>query len=215
MYIPTHFAEQRIDVLHQLIHAHPLGTLVTLEPLGLNANHLPFEIVAPSAEAPFGTLRAHIARANPLWKNLDTATDALIVFQGPQAYITPGWYEEKKRSGKVVPTYNYAVVHAHGPVKIVDDVEWLSALLQSLTRRYEAAQAAPWSISDAPEEYIQKMLAAIIGIEIPLTRISGKWKASQNRAAPDQASIAAGLRASAEPDAVAMAALMDQLASAT
>ena len=215
MYIPAHFAEQRIDVLHQLIQAHPLGTLVTLEPQGLNANHLPFEIAAPSAEAPFGTLRAHIARANPIWKNLATATDALIVFQGPQAYITPGWYEEKKRSGKVVPTYNYAVVHAHGPVKIIDDVQWLSALLQGLTSRYEAAQAAPWSISDAPEEYIQKMLAAIIGIEIPLTRISGKWKASQNRTAPDRASIAAGLRASAEPDAVAMAALMDRLASAT
>lgn len=208
MYVPTHFAEDRLEILHQLIQAHPLGTLVTLEQDGMNANHLPFEIAAPSADAPFGTLRAHIARSNPLWKNLDTATEALIVFQGPQAYITPSWYEEKKHSGKVVPTFNYAVVHAHGNLRVVDDAQWLLGLLHRLTGQHESKRASPWRVSDAPEDYLQKMLAAIIGIEIPLTRISGKWKVSQNRAQQDRLNIAAGLREGADQNAMAMAALV-------
>lgn len=209
MYLPAHFAEQRIEVLHQLIHAHPLGTLVTLEPQGLNANHLPFQISAPTDTAPFGSLRAHIARNNPLWQNLDTTTEALVVFQGPQAYITPSWYEEKALSGKVVPTYNYAVVHAHGPLRLIDDPKWLFSLLQSLTKRHEASQNTPWKIEDAPEDYLKKMLSAIIGIEIPLSRISGKWKVSQNRPALDSRNIATGLRASGEADAMAMATLVE------
>ncbi|MDO8178374.1 MAG: FMN-binding negative transcriptional regulator [Undibacterium sp.] len=208
MYVPTHFAEDRLEILHQLIQAHPLGTLVTLEQDGMNANHLPFEIAAPSADAPFGILRAHIARSNPLWKNLDTSTEALIVFQGPQAYITPSWYEEKKHSGKVVPTFNYAVVHAHGNLRVVDDAQWLLCLLHRLTGQHESKRASPWHVSDAPEDYLKKMLAAIIGIEISLTRLNGKWKVSQNRPQQDRLNIAAGLREGADQNAMAMAALV-------
>lgn len=205
MYVPAHFAEQRLEVLHRLIHEHPLGTLVTLQPDGLDACHIPFEIAPASAAAPHGTLRAHIARNNPLWRNPTPAVDALVIFQGPQAYITPSWYAEKQASGKVVPTYNYATVHAYGPLHIIDDAAWLQALLERLTNRHEASRAQPWQIGDAPPDYIEKMLGAIIGIEIPLRRVTGSWKASQNRSAADRATIAAGLRASG---AEAMAGLV-------
>ncbi|MES2071779.1 MAG: FMN-binding negative transcriptional regulator [Pseudomonadota bacterium] len=193
MYIPSHFAEDRLDVLHQLIHAHPLGTLVTLDADGLNANHIPFEIAAPTAGAPHGILRAHVARNNPLWRTTSKEVEALVVFQGAQHYISPGWYEEKQISGKVVPTYNYATVHAYGPLQVIDDAAWLHALVQRLTRRHEAIQAAPWQVSDAPADYIEKLLAAIIGIEIPLSRLTGKWKVSQNRSEADRLKIARSL----------------------
>ena len=202
MYIPSHFAEERLEVLHQLIHAHPLGTLVTLDADGLNANHIPFEIAAPTADAPHGILCAHIARNNPLWKTASKEVEALVVFQGAQHYISPGWYEEKKISGKVVPTYNYATVHAHGPLRIIDDPVWLHALLQRLTTRHEAIQQAPWQVGDAPADYIEKMLSAIIGIQIPITRLAGKWKVSQNRSEADRLKVVQGLRElnSAHPD---------------
>ena len=208
MYVPSHFAEERLDVLHQLMHDHPLGTLVTLAPDGLDACHIPFEIAPASADAPHGTLRAHIARNNPLWRNASAALDALVVFQGPQAYITPSWYQEKAVSGKVVPTYDYATVHAYGRLRIIDDAAWLHALLERLSRRHEATRAQPWQLADAPPDYIEKMLAAIIGIEIPLTRVIGSWKASQNRSQADRATIAASLRAAGDAAAVAMAALV-------
>ena len=206
MYIPSHFVEQRLDVLHQLMHDHPLGTLVTLTPDGLDACHIPFEIAPASADAPHGTLRAHIARNNPLWRNASAALDALVVFQGPQAYITPSWYQEKAVSGKVVPTYDYATVHAYGPLRIIDDAAWLHALLERLSRRHEASRAQPWQLADAPPDHIEKMLAAIIGIEIPLSRVIGSWKASQNRSQADRSTIAAGLRAAGA------AAMADQVA---
>ena len=210
MYVPAHFAEQRPEVLQQLMHEHPLGTLVTLQPDGLNACHIPFEIAPASAAAPHGTLRAHIARNNPLWRNASAAIDALVIFQGPHAYITPSWYAEKQASGKVVPTYNYATVHAYGPLRIIDDAQWLQALLERLTNRHEASRAQPWQLGDAPPDYIEKMLGAIIGIEIPLRRVSGSWKASQNRSAEDRATIAAGLRATGAVGAVAMAGLVER-----
>lgn len=175
----------------------------------MNANHLPFEIAAPSEDAPFGTLRAHIARSNPLWQNLDRDKESLVVFQGAQTYISPSWYEEKKLSGKVVPTYNYAVAHGYGRLRIVDDAQWLLDLLHRLTDHHEGERATPWKISDAPESYIQKMLAAIIGIEIPLTKLSGKWKTSQNRPEQDRLNIATGLRMSTEQNALSMATLVE------
>jgi transcriptional regulator len=209
MYNPSHFTEERIDVLHELMRTYPLGTLVTLEREGMNANHLPFEIIGPSVDAPFGTLRAHCARSNLLWQNLEPSNESLIIFQGAQTYITPSWYEEKKLSGKVVPTYNYAVVHGYGKLRIVDDPQWILNLLHRLTKHHEDTQANPWQISEAPESYIEKMLAAIIGIEIPLTRLTGKWKVSQNRPEQDRINIAAGLRASADQNAHEMAALVE------
>ncbi|MBV8634608.1 MAG: FMN-binding negative transcriptional regulator, partial [Burkholderiaceae bacterium] len=180
MYVPSHFEETRTEVMHELIRAHGLGTLVTLDDSGLNANHIPFEI---DGEGEFGVLRAHVARANPVWKNASRTVDAMVVFQGAQAYITPSWYETKKTDGKVVPTYNYISVHAYGELRAIDDKAWLRQFVSRLTARYEAPRAAPWAVSDAPDEYIDKMLGAIVGIEIPIKRLVGKWKVSQNRPA--------------------------------
>jgi len=209
MYTPVSFREERLDVLHGLITAHPLGALVHQDKDGWTADHLPFEIAAPTPEAPFGTLRAHVARANPLWRTAGVQQDSLVIFQGPHSYITPAWYAEKQESGKVVPTYNYALVHAHGPLRAITDRAWLLALVERLTARHEAQQATPWSVADAPAGYIDKLLAAIVGIEIPLTRLTGKWKLGQNRTAEDQSRMAAGLAASGMPgDAQALAALM-------
>ena len=205
MYAPAHFDEARLDVLHQLMAAHPLATLVSHDAGGLCADHLPFEIAAPTPDAPFGTLRGHVARANPLWRK---EAEVLLVFQGEQAYISPSWYEEKALGGKVVPTFNYAVVHAHGALRAIHDPAWLLALLERLTARHEADRPAPWRVADAPPAYIRQMLAAIVGIEIPIARLQGKWKISQNRCAADQARVAAGLGARADAPAQAMAALM-------
>ncbi len=189
MYSPAHFEETRLAALHALIAAHPLGTLVTHSDAGLAADHIPFEIGAPTAEAPHGTLRAHVARANPLWRQAGAAV--LAVFQGPSAYVSPSLYAEKPVSGKVVPTYNYAVVHAHGVLRAIEDPAWILALLERLTAHHESARAAPWAVRDAPPAYIETMLKAIVGIEIPLDRLQGKWKLSQNRPPADQAAVAA------------------------
>ncbi|MDC8760182.1 FMN-binding negative transcriptional regulator [Janthinobacterium fluminis] len=203
MYQVAHHEESRLDVMHALIAAHPLGTLVSQDAGGLCADHIPFEIGAPTSEAPFGVLRGHVARANPLWRR---EAEVLTVFQGAQAYISPAWYEEKAHSGKVVPTYNYAVVHGHGRLRAIHDPAWLLALLEDLTRRHEAAMPAPWRVADAPPDYIAKLLKAIVGIEIPLDRIEGKWKASQNHSAQNKLNIAAGLGAG-HPMAALVAAL--------
>ncbi|MBY0574302.1 MAG: FMN-binding negative transcriptional regulator [Undibacterium sp.] len=210
MYTPKHFSEPDLEVMSALIQNYPLGTLITVEEDGINANHLPFEFIAPAQDTPFGSLRAHIARGNPLWKNLNSAQEVLVIFQGPSAYITPAWYEEKKLSGKVVPTYNYAVVHAHGKLQIMDDAQWLLRHLQSLTQQHESQQANPWQVSDAPDDYLQKMMTAIIGIEIPVTQLNGKWKTSQNRPAQDRSNIAAGLRLNDDTTSHAMAALVSR-----
>ena len=199
MYTPATFREERLDVLHGLIDAHPLGALVRHGKDGLCADHLPFEIAAPTPDAPFGILRAHVARANPVWRA--AGADCMVIFQGPHAYITPAWYAEKQRSGKEVPTFNYAVVHAHGPLRAIDDAAWLLGLVERLTARHEAGLAAPWQVSDAPAGYIDKLLKAIVGIEIPLTRLEGKWKLGQNRSMQDQASMAQGLALDARPGA--------------
>ena len=199
MYAPSHFDEARIDVLRALIAAHPLGTLVMQGAGGLDADHIPFEISAPAGDAPFGVLRAHVARANPLWRQ--AGAPALVVFQGPSAYVSPAHYEEKRASGKVVPTYNYAVVHAHGALRAIEDPAWLLALLERLTARHESSRAAPWSVHDAPRDYIDKLMTAIVGIEIPVERMQGKWKLSQNRPQQDQLNVM-------EESSAEMAALM-------
>lgn len=199
MYAPASFREERLEVLHGLMAAHPLGALVRLGDDGLCADHVPFEIAAPTPKAPFGTLRAHVARANPLWRA--AGADCMVIFQGPHAYITPAWYAEKQRSGKEVPTFNYAVVHAHGPLLAIEDAGWLLGLVERLTARHEADQAAPWRVSDAPADYIGKLLKAIVGIEIPLTRLTGKWKLGQNRSLADQATMAQGLALDHQPGA--------------
>ncbi|MFZ6798459.1 FMN-binding negative transcriptional regulator [Undibacterium sp. Di24W] len=209
MYAPKHFDETSLEAMFQLIQSYPLGALVTVDQDGINANHIPFEILAPTQEAPFGTLRAHVARANSVWKNPDHQQEVLAIFQGPQAYITPTWYEEKKLSGKVVPTYNYAVVHGYGKLRVIDDTKWLQAHLERLSDQQETTQTRPWKISDAPDVYIQKMLSAIVGIEIPLAKLQGKWKVSQNKSEQDRVNIAAGLRLSQNQHAHDMAVLVE------
>jgi len=211
MYLPALFREDRTPVLHELIRAHPFATLVTLGADGLVADHLP--MVIDAAAGPLGTLRGHVARANPVWNAHRRDIDAMAVFQGPQCYITPSYYATKAATGKVVPTWNYATVHAHGPLRVIEDAAWLRGLVEQLTDRHEAARAqatgaAPWKVSDAPEPFIDSMLAAIVGIELPISRLEGKWKVSQNRPAEDRAGVVAGLGGGGDPMQHAMAELV-------
>lgn len=208
MYLPAHFEETRIEVLRETIRLQPLGTLVTLSADGLNANHVPFEF--DPKPAPFGTLRAHVARANPVWREICGDVEPLVIFQGPQAYITPSWYPSKRETGKVVPTYNYMVVHAYGVMRAIEDTDWLRRFVGDLTNRFEAPRAQPWSVSDAPEDFIAAQLGAIVGIEISVTRLIGKWKVSQNRPAADQQGVISGLRESDDAVAGAMAAAVER-----
>jgi transcriptional regulator len=202
MYIPSKFEETRTEVMHQLMRDHSLGTLVTLGDHGLNANHVPFEI---ASDGRLGTLRAHVARSNPVWRDTSAATEPLVVFQGPRAYISPSFYPTKLEDGKVVPTYNYMVVHAYGTLRVIDDPAWIRAQLERLTQAQEADQAAPWQVGDAPDDFIAKLLPALVGIEISITRLLGKWKVSQNQPEINRAGVEAGLRAQKTGDAPAMA----------
>jgi transcriptional regulator len=204
MYVPSQFEETRSEVMQQLMHEHALGALVTLGSTGLNANHVPFEF--DPDPAPFGTLRAHVARSNPVWQDFDRKMDSIVIFQGPQAYISPSWYATKKEGGRVVPTYNYMVVHAYGQLRAIDDPAWVRGLLERLTARHETGMAEPWKLIDAPAEYIEKLLSAIVGIEIPITRLVGKWKVSQNQPKANRAGVEAGLRTQGDENALAMAA---------
>ena len=209
MYLPSHFKETRPAVLHDLIRAYPLAVLVTIDATGLVANHIPMEIDPGAGE--HGTLRGHVARGNPMWKSSRPDVEALAVFQGPHGYITPSFYATKAATGEVVPTWNYATVHAYGPLRVIEDPGWLRHFVETLTARHEARRQAasgrePWKVSDAPERYIEKMLKAIVGIELPISRIEGKWKVSQNRSAEDRAGVVAGLR---DSDDAAQHALAD------
>jgi transcriptional regulator len=206
MYLPKHFEETRVETLHALIRAHPLGALVTLTPGGLDANHIPFEV--DPAPAPFGTLRGHVARANPVWKESARETEALVLFQGPETYISPSWYPTKQETARVVPTWNYVVVHAHGPLRVIDDREWLRAFVTRLTNRHEGGRRDPWKVTDAPADFIDTQLGAIVGLEIPIARLAGKWKVSQNRPAQDQDGVVGGLSQEGHPAASAMAELV-------
>ena len=208
MYLPKHFEENRVPVLHAHIGAHPLGALVAMTGAGLDANHIPFEV--DPEPAPFGTLRGHIARANPLWRDVSRDVEALVIFQGPGIYVSPSWYVTKAETGKVVPTWNYAVVHAYGTPRFIDDREWLRGFVTHLTDRHEAPRADPWKVTDAPADYIEQMLGAIIGLEIPITRLVGKWKVSQNRPALDRDGAAEGLLQEGGPTGAAMAELIRQ-----
>jgi transcriptional regulator len=206
MYLPTHFEEARVEALHALMRAYPLGTLVTLTPDGLDANHIPFEI--DPEPRPFGTLRGHVARANPVWSETSAAAGALVVFQGPDSYISPSWYPTKAETGKVVPTWNYAVVHAHGAPRFIEDRAWLRAFVERLTDRQEAPRREPWKVTDAPADFIDRQIGAIVGVEITIARLIGKWKVSQNRPPHDRAGVVAGLAREARPSAAAMADLV-------
>lgn len=204
MYLPTHFEESRVETLHALIRSHPLGTLITQDGSGaLQADPIPFMLdLGPRGH---GTLRGHVARANPVWRESRRDVEALVVFHGAQSYVSPGWYPGKALHGRVVPTWNYIIVQARGPLRAIDDREWLRAFVARLTSHHEARQIAPWQVGDAPSDYIDKMLGAIVGIEIELSAIVGKWKISQNRDAADRDGVVAGLQALAARDGDALA----------
>jgi transcriptional regulator len=201
MYLPKHFEQHDREQLSALMRERPLATLIVATDQGPSADLIPLEFIADEGE--HGTLRGHVARANPLWQRAGTM--ALAVFTGPEAYISPGWYASKKEHGKVVPTWNYTMVQARGVLRAVDDAPWLHALVNRLTNHHEATQTTPWQVGDAPDDFVQQMLRAIVGIEIALTSLAGKWKVSQNRSAADRDGAARGL-AALRPDMAALVA---------
>lgn len=206
MYQQPNFKEDRIDVMHDLIREHSLATLVTVENGELSANHIPFLLKSDLSEN--GVLQGHISKGNPLWKNYNADISVLAIFQGPQHYISPSWYPSKTIHQKVVPTWNYAVVHAHGALKIIEDKEWLYTHLSELTRKNETGRTLPWQVTDAPEDYIQKQLKGIVGIEISINRLEGKWKMSQNKNVADKEGVVKGLRMEDGDNAQKMAELI-------
>ena len=202
MYQPPHFQETRQDILHGLVRAHPLGLLISNGAEGPVANAIPFLLDAEIG--PKGRLRAHLAKANPQWRLMaeNPASPVLVVFQGADAYVTPSWYETKRETGKVVPTWNYAIVQVRGTVKVIDDSAWIAQQISDLTLSQEGAREAPWAVTDAPPNFIQSQIKGIIGLEIEIAEISGKWKVTQNRPVADRVGVAEGLEkeAAGAPD---------------
>jgi transcriptional regulator len=209
MYIPRPNEEKRLPVMHALMVAHPLATLVTLGTAGLFASHIPLVLEDDGSE--FGLLRGHIARANSQWRDVNPAVDALAIFAGHQHYISPTWYPGVKEHGREVPTWNYAVVHAYGPLRIIEDEAWLLRFVEKLTDIHEAGSPAPWKVSDAPEDYIRSQLKAIVGVELPIRRLEGKWKVSQNRTVRDRQGVIEGLTKLNTPESLAMKALVEDV----
>lgn len=206
MYIPKANEENRLEVLHDLIESHPLASLVTMTSSGLFASHLPMVLERKSATR--GLLKGHLSRANKQWRDFQPAVEALAIFSGPEHYITPSWYAEKQETGRVVPTWNYAVVHVYGTLKVIEDPAWLLQHLKALTTVHESAFPAPWQVSDAPADYVASLLKGIVGLELPIERIEGKWKASQNRSERDRAGIIEGLEELGTSESLAMQALV-------
>ena len=196
MYVPAHFAETRKEVLHSRIVQHPFGTLITHGSSGLDANHIPFELAADDGEC--GVLRAHVARANPVWQEVASGDEVLVVFHAGDAYISPNWYPSKHELHKQVPTWNYMVVHAHGRMTILDDERYVRGVVGRLTRTHEASEPKPWKMGDAPKDYVDAMVKAIVGIQVEITRLVGKSKLSQNTEARDIQGAAEALKSSGE-----------------
>lgn len=214
MYQPPHFQETRSGVLHALIRAHPLGLLISNGPDGPVANAIPFLLDPPDPSRadfpPNGRLRAHLAKANPQWKLLadNPASPVLVVFQGADSYVTPSWYETKRETGKVVPTWNYATVQVRGIVRTIEDQDWLARQITDLTASQEGRRGDPWAVTDAPAPFIQSQIKGIVGLEVDITDIRGKWKVSQNRPVADRAGVARGLESEEASTAPEMARMV-------
>jgi transcriptional regulator len=209
MYQPPHFREERLDVLHALIRAHPLSTLISVGPDGEpEANVIPMLFDETAGDK--GILKCHLARANPQWKMLAETGRALVVFQGPDAYVTPSWYKTKQETGKVVPTWNYAIVQVRGNVTVHEEKEWLATQIRELTQSQEGGREQPWAVDDAPAPFIDSQIKGIVGLEIAITAIEGKWKVSQNRPVEDRAGVANGLGGESAVDAPDMAKLVTE-----
>ena len=208
MYLPNHFKEDRLDRLHEAIRRSRLAMLVSLGQKGLIATHLP--MLLDPAPAPYGRLLGHMARGNPHWREVDQTVEALAIFPGPEAYISPAWYPTKVETGKVVPTWNYVAIHAYGRPAFFEDPVRLKELVSRLTEHHESRRQAPWAVDDAPQDYIAGQLKAIVGFEMPIARLEGKWKLSQNRRPEDQAGAIRGLNEEGGPAELAVAALMSE-----
>lgn len=202
MYVPPAFQEDRIEHLHAAMRSCGIATLVTLTPDGLIASHVP--LLLDPLPKPYGVLTGHLARPNPQARG--AIGQALVIFQGPDAYVTPSWYATRRATGKVVPTWNYVAVHAYGTPEFFDDADRLREVVTRLTEREESARSAPWAVSDAPADFVQGMLNGIVGFAIPIVRLEGKWKMSQNRPAEDRAGVVAGLTAEGRSDVAALVA---------
>lgn len=193
MYLPNHFAEPRAEALHRIMQEHPFATLVTHTAAGLDANHLPF--LFEPGEGDCGVLHAHVARANPVWREVADGSPVLVIFTGAQGYITPNWYPGKQETHRRVPTWNYEVVHAHGTLHIRDDEKFVRGVVARLTRQHEASQPQPWKMGDAPADYIAEQLRHIVGIEVRVSRLEGKRKLNQHHEVPDREGAIQGLEA--------------------
>ena len=191
MYCPVKFAENRLPILHELMRSHSLGMWTCWVDNQLVVNHIPFVLDETAGE--FGTLHGHVAKANPIWELINNDAVAVVVFQGPQSYITPSWYPSKLEHGKVVPTWNYAVVHAHGKPKVIRDKQWILNHVSTLSDEQEAGRKNPWKVSDAPEDFTNKLANGIVGISIPIKTLDGRWKVSQNKTSADAMGVVAGL----------------------
>ena len=213
MYLPSHFEETRPEVLHALVRDHPLATLVTQTAQGLEANHIPLYLRVHSDAS--ASLVGHVARSNPLWRETDLAVPVLAVFQGPQHYISPSWYATKHEHGKVVPTWNYAVVHVRGTLQVRDNAAWILQQMKELTAQQEAPLPRPWKVDDAPVDYTERLLAAVVGIEIPVATLAGKWKVSQNQPPVNQATVVQALQQIASTHTTTGATAMAALVSGT
>lgn len=209
MYIPRHNEEKRVSVMHSLIVSRPLGTLVTLGASGLFASHIPMILEDDGSQ--FGVLKGHISRANTQWRDFVPTVEALAIFAGHQHYISPNWYPGTKEHGREVPTWNYVVVHAYGPLTVIQDHDWLLTNVEKLTNNHEAASPTPWKVSDAPEDFIKSQLNGIVGLELPIRRLEGKWKVSQNRSERERNGVVDGLSRLNTPESLAMKALVEKV----
>jgi transcriptional regulator len=205
MYQPEHFRVEDVPQMHALMRARPFAALISAGTAGLYASHLPTVL---KDEGPHGVIECHLARANPHCKELAAVSEALMIFQGPESYITPNWYPSKAEHGKVVPTWNYAVVHAYGRAEVINDAAWLRRHVAELTAQQEAGEAKPWALSDAPAPYIDVMLRGIVGFRFAVVRLEGKWKMSQNREMPDRAGVVKGLDLRASGDDLEVAGIV-------
>jgi len=203
MYVPSHFVEDRVDVLHAALREAGLATLVTLGADGLDASHIP--LLLEPEPGPLGRLVGHVARANPQWRTTPDGSAALAIVLGPDAYVSPSWYPSKRETGRVVPTWNYVAIHAHGTVRFFQERERLLDVVARLTDRHEHLRPVQWKVTDAPPDYLDDMLKGIVGVELTIMRIEGKWKASQNKDEADRLGVEEGLRSEGE---AAMASLV-------
>lgn len=201
MYTSSQFDKASVSALRSLISTHPLATLVTLAPNGINAEHIPMLIIGDGSQS---TLHGHVAKANPVWQSVNDGSEVLAIFQGPNRYISPKWYPSKQEHGRVVPTWNYVVVHARGTIRWIDDQGWLRRHIEAATAQHEGLDN-PWRVSDAPSDYIDRLLSAIVGFEIDVAELKGKWKLGQNRSAADRQGAIEGLRRRGDPASSEMA----------